>query len=88
MKVVTEVSMELQSIAPSLNQFLTYNTTNLGLQVTSYPWILNFSDESIRNRQWTYLWSLNFCLIEVKAMVVAVQQRSAECTAIFTVCIV
>ena len=29
-----------------------------------------------------------FCLLEVRAMVVAVQQPSAECTAIFTVCIV
>ena len=29
-----------------------------------------------------------FCLIEVAAMVVAVQQPPAECTAIFTVCIV
>ena len=29
-----------------------------------------------------------FCLIEVRAMVVAVQQPLAECTAIFTVCIV
>ena len=29
-----------------------------------------------------------FCLLEVRAMVVAVQQLSAECTAIFTVCIV
>ena len=32
---------------------------------------------------------VNFCLIEVRAMMVAaVQQPSAECTAIFTVCIV
>ena len=30
----------------------------------------------------------NFCLLEVRAMVVAVQQPAAECTAIFTVCIV
>ena len=30
----------------------------------------------------------NFCLIEVRAMVVAIQQPSEECTAIFTVCIV
>ena len=30
----------------------------------------------------------NFCLIEVRAMVVAVQQPLAECTAIFTVCII
>ena len=30
----------------------------------------------------------SFCLIEVKAMVVALQQPLAECTAIFTVCIV
>ena len=29
-----------------------------------------------------------FCLLEVRAMVVAVQQPLAECTAIFTVCIV
>ena len=29
-----------------------------------------------------------FCLLEVRAMVVAVQQPSAECTAILTVCIV
>ena len=29
-----------------------------------------------------------FCLIEVRAMVVAVLQPLAECTAIFTVCIV
>ena len=29
-----------------------------------------------------------FCLLEVRAMVVAIQQPSAECTAIFTVCIV
>ena len=29
-----------------------------------------------------------FCLIEVMAMVVAVHQPSAECTAIFIVCIV
>ena len=30
----------------------------------------------------------DFCLIEVRAMVVAVQQHSAKCTAILTVCIV
>ena len=30
----------------------------------------------------------DFCLLEVRAMVVAVQQPSAECIAIFTVCIV
>ena len=30
----------------------------------------------------------NFCLIEVRAMVVAEKRPSAECTAIFTVCIV
>ena len=29
----------------------------------------------------------NFCLIEVRAMVVAMQQPSPECTAVFTVCI-
>ena len=33
-------------------------------------------------------YDITFCLLEVRAMVVAVQQPSAECTAIFTVCIV
>ena len=32
--------------------------------------------------------TIPFCLIEVRAMVVAVQLPSAECTAIFTMCIV
>ena len=51
--IQVEISMELQSIATSLNHFLTDDTANFGLQVTTYPWILNFSDESISDRQWT-----------------------------------
>ena len=31
---------------------------------------------------------INLCLTEVRAMVVAVQLPSAECTTIFTICIV
>ena len=39
------------------------------------------SDDTVTNE----VHCCDFCLLEVRAMVVAVQQLSAECTAIFTV---
>ena len=44
--------------------------------------------QSIKERMASLVRPLYFCLIEVVAMVVAVQQPPAERTAIFTVCIV
>ena len=53
-----------------------------------------FTESSAFDRPWDILrgGQLNpktyFCVIEVRAMVVAVQQPLAECTTIFTMCIV
>ena len=54
---------------------------------TSLP-LQSFDDDTIDNPGEFLNMIAAFCLLEVRAMEVAVQQPSAECTAIFNMCIV